>query len=134
MEAAAGYSSKSLAEKLGIKPGTWLWAFNPPANYKALIGDLPPGAAMVDDPTAADILHAFIADRAELSSQAAFLTQTPAPGAMLWISWPKKASPRFVDLTEGGVREIILPTDWVDVKVCAVDADWSGLKFLRRRA
>ena len=53
---------------------------------------------------------------------------------MIWISWPKKTSPLFRDLTEDGVRELMLPTGWVDVKVCAVDADWSGLKFLRRRA
>ena len=56
------------------------------------------------------------------------------PGGMLWVSWPKKASPLFRDLTEDGLREILLPTGWVDVKVCAVSADWSGLKFLRRRA
>ncbi len=52
---------------------------------------------------------------------------------MLWVSWPKKSSALFVDLTEDGLREVILPSGWVDVKVCAVDADWSGLKFLKRK-
>ena len=56
-----------------------------------------------------------------------------APGGMIWVSWPKKASKLFIDLTEDGLREVLLPTGWVDVKVCAVDADWSGLKFLRRK-
>ncbi|MEL7313284.1 MAG: DUF3052 domain-containing protein, partial [Pseudomonadota bacterium] len=56
-----------------------------------------------------------------------------ADGGMLWISWPKKSSPMFKDLTEDQLREVILPTGWVDVKVCAVDADWSGLKFVRRK-
>ena len=54
-------------------------------------------------------------------------------GGMLWISWPKKSSSLFVDLTEDDLRDVVLKTNWVDVKVCAVDADWSGLKFLRRK-
>ena len=56
-----------------------------------------------------------------------------APRGMLWVSWPKKSSGQFVDLTEDGVRAVLLPEGWVDVKVCAVDATWSGLKFLERR-
>lgn len=51
----------------------------------------------------------------------------------MWVSWPKKSSPLYWDLTEDMLREVILPTGWVDVKVCAVDPDWSGLKFLRRK-
>jgi hypothetical protein len=128
-----GYSGKSLADKLGIKPGSRIWALCPPPHYPELLGPLPGGAGMVSDAAEADLLHAFVADRRDLDQHAAFLTGAPRLGASLWISWPKKASPRFVDLTEGGVRDAILPTGWVDVKVCAVDADWSGLKFLRRR-
>jgi len=128
-----GYSGKGLADKLGVKPGTRLWALNPPADYDDRIGPLPTGAERVPDPASADILHAFVANREDLAAQARFLTETPKKGAALWISWPKKSSPMFVDLTEGGVREAILPTGWVDVKVCAVDQNWSGLKFLRRR-
>jgi hypothetical protein len=130
---SVGYSGKSLADKLGIKPGSRIWALCPPPHYPELLGPLPAGAAMVSDAADADLLHAFVADRVDLNQHVAFLTGAPRLGAALWISWPKKASPRFVDLTEGGVRDAILPTGWVDVKVCAVDADWSGLKFLRRR-
>ena len=129
----SGYSGKRLADKLGVREGSRLWPSNAPADYEALIGPLPPGAAMAADAAQADILHAFVEDRAQLVDQAVFLTTAARQGAALWISWPKKSSTLFADLTEDGVREIVLPTGWVDVKVCAVDETWSGLKFLRRR-
>jgi hypothetical protein len=129
----AGYSGKTLAAKLGIKEGTRLCAPGAPTNYDELIGPLPTGATMETDPAAADIVHLFVADRAALARQTASLAANAKPGAALWISWPKKSSPLFKDLTEGGIRDVVLPTGWVDVKVCAVDADWSGLKFLRRK-
>ncbi len=131
--ATAGYSGKSLADKLGVKPGFRIWALNPPSHYQGLLEPLPAEAVLVSDAANANLLHAFVVSRDDLKRHARFLTDTPCLGAALWISWPKKTSPGFVDLTEGGVREVILPTGWVDVKVCAVDADWSGLKFLRRR-
>lgn len=131
--ATAGYSGKSLAEKLGVKPGVRLWLLNPPKHYLSLLGDLPPGAALVSEADKADVLHAFTSNRATLAANAARLTGSLKQGAALWISWPKKSSALFIDLTEDGVRDVLLPTGWVDVKVCAVDADWSGLKFLRRR-
>ena len=130
---SAGYSGKSLADKLGVKPGTRLWTLNAPADYEDLTGPLPHGAMRTPDAASADILHAFVANRDALATQARFLTEAAGKGAALWISWPKRSSALFVDLTEGGIREAILPTGWVDVKVCAVDQDWSGLKFLRRR-
>jgi hypothetical protein len=129
----AGYSGKSLADKLGVKPGVRLWILDPPVHYATLLGTFPPGAEIVAEIETADILHVFMRDRAMLAANAARLTQASRLGAALWISWPKKSSAQFIDLTEGGVRELLLPTGWVDVKVCAVDADWSGLKFLRRR-
>jgi hypothetical protein len=132
--AAAGYSGKTLADKLGLKPGARLWLLNPPSHYQDLVGPLPVGGELVDEIEAADVVHAFVRDRAMLASEAAWLTSMPRPGAILWISWAKKSSRLFVDLTENGVREILLPTGWVDVKVCAVDDDWSGLKFLRRKS
>jgi len=116
-----------------VKPGVRLVPINVPSHYKDLIGPLPQGATYTDDVRNAHIAHVFAADRAELAALALELTSALGPGASLWISWPKKSSPRFIELTEGGVREAILPTGWVDVKVCAVDEDWSGLKFLRRR-
>lgn len=129
----AGYSGKSLAEKLGVKPGARVAAIGAPSHYQSLVGPLTDGASYTDDASAADIAHLFVADRAELARLAPGIAAELKLGAALWISWPKKSSRRFVDLTEGGVREAILPTGWVDVKVCAVDDDWSGLKFLRRR-
>ena len=74
----------------------------------------------------------YVYSRAALEAAAPVVTAA-AQGAALWVSWPKKASKLFIDLTEDGLREVLLPTGWVDVKVCAVDADWSGLKFLRRK-
>jgi len=130
----AGYSGKTLAAKLGVKEGTRLCALDAPAHYDTLIGPLPAGAAMETDPTKANIIHLFVAGRAALEATAVGIAAGARPGASLWISWPKKSSPLYTDLTEGGLRDVLLPTGWVDVKVCAVDADWSGLKFLRRRA
>ena len=125
-----GYSGKPLAQKLGLGPGVRLAAINPPVGYAALIGGVAPMGSEED----ADIVHVFVVDTADLVARVAGLTETLKTGAALWISWPKKASPLFVDLTEDGIRQAVLPTGWVDVKVCAIDADWSGLKFLRRRA
>ena len=81
-----------------------------------------------------DYLQFFTDSRVELEARFATLAGHVAPGGMLWISWPKRSSPLAGDLTEDGVREIGLRTEFVDVKVCAVDRDWSALKFLRRRA
>ena len=131
---SVGYSGKPLAAKLGIRAGTRVRAMSAPPQYEALLAPMPEGAILAregDEP--ADIVHAFVPDRAALVAVAATLADRAVPGGMIWISWPKKASPLFRDLTEDGVREVMLPTGWVDVKVCAVDADWSGLKFLKRR-
>jgi hypothetical protein len=129
-----GYSGKPLIQKLGLKPGETLAVIDPPAHYRDLVEPLPDGAVVSEGQSAdAAIVHLFVADRAALAAQAAKVVAGLKPKAMLWISWPKKASKRFVDLTEDGVRELVLPTGWVDVKVAAVDEDWSGLKFLKRK-
>ncbi len=129
-----GYSGKPLIQKLGLKPGETLAVIDAPDHYDELVAPLPDGARRVNGPAPdAAILHLFVTDRAGLQAQAPRLTQMLPRGAMLWISWPKKSSPRFVDLTEDGIRELVLPTGLVDVKVAAVDQDWSGLKFLRRK-
>lgn len=135
MSEAAGYSGKPLSAKLGVKPDDTLAVMDAPRNYRQLVEPLPEGARIIDGPDpAARILHLFVRDRADLEAKATTAFGHRPDGGMVWVSWPKKASSLFVDLTEDGVREIILPTGWVDVKVCAVDADWSGLKFLRRKA
>ncbi|MEM1387689.1 MAG: DUF3052 domain-containing protein [Pseudomonadota bacterium] len=127
-----GYSGKPLFQKLGLKPGMSLLPLHPPAHYPDLIAgaeDVTPIAA----PGPADVVHLFCANRAVLDAEGTQALSYIAPGGMLWVSWPKKASPHFVDLTEDAIRDVLLPTGWVDVKVCAVDGDWSGLKFLRRK-
>lgn len=129
----AGYSGKPLARKLGIKAGDVVVAICAPTHYPGLLDPLPPGAMVVPSAPSPPLVHAFVRSRAELAAMSEGLVSLPAPGGSLWISWPKKTSALFADLTEDGVREFLLPTGWVDVKVCAVDADWSGLKFLRRR-
>lgn len=133
-----GYSGKPLAQKLGLKAGCSLAAIDAPGHYTELVEPLPEGVSLVlsgweQAEHGVDIVHAFFADRAALEENIQALIDLPAPGGMIWISWPKKTSRLFRDLTEDGIREIVLPTGWVDVKVAAVDADWSGLKFLKRR-
>jgi hypothetical protein len=139
MTDAAGYSGKPLWAKLGIKAGQVIVAFDAPEGYAALLAPLPQTVELVEaawpDQAAlarADLAHAFVRSRGELASRAEPLGRADAV-AMIWISWPKKSSPLYRDLSENGVRELMLPTGWVDVKVAAVDQDWSGLKFLRRR-
>ena len=134
MTETAGYSGKPLADKLGVKPGDVVLAIDPPDHYADLLAPLPPGAAISRDSKDAAVVHAFCRTREALQASADRLVTLPRAGGVLWISWPKKASPHFVDLTENDIRAIVLPTGWVDVKVCAVDKDWSGLKFLRRRS
>lgn len=134
MSATVGYSGKTLVQKLGVRDGDTLAVIAPPPDYGTLVSPLPTDARIVTaEDGQARLLHLFVRDRADLSSWVAAGVMERPEGGMVWVSWPKKSSQLFVDLTEDGVREVVLPTGWVDVKVCAVDADWSGLKFLRRR-
>ncbi len=84
--------------------------------------------------TPVDVVHVFCRRRKEVAPLVERALRSIVEGGMIWVSWPKKSSPLYRDLTEQDFRDHILPLGWVDVKVCAVDADWSGLKFLRRRA
>ena len=134
MPAPVGYSGKPLIQKLGLKDGQTLKPVRAPEGYADWIEALPLGAVVDVDAAVADLVHLFVSDRDGLERGAAPALAAVRPGGMLWVSWPKKTSPLFRDLTEDGLREVLLPTGWVDVKVCAVSADWSGLKFLRRKA
>ena len=128
-----GYSGKPLFEKLGLRPGTVCLTIGAPPHYDDLVA----GAVDVTfrkRARQADVVHLFCANRRALETRIERALEQVAPGGMLWVSWPKKSSELFRDLTEDGLREIILPRKWVDVKVCAVDQDWSGLKFVRRRS
>jgi hypothetical protein len=132
--AAAGYSGKSLIDKLGWKEGSKAIVIASPANYGELTDDAtvtPKKSAPVRG--SFDFIHLFVKDTASLARDLPKLEPRLADGGMIWVSWPKKTSKLFKDLTEDGVRKVCLPLGLVDVKVCAVDADWSGLKLYRRK-
>lgn len=133
----AGYSGTPLGRKLGLKDGQQALLLGVPAGLDA-IGGFPGfrrceteiGAVVARD---IDCAHVFETERSALEELAPKLAARLKPDGMLWISWPKKASKRPTTLTEDVLREIFLPLGLVDVKVCAVDAVWSGLKFMFRR-
>jgi hypothetical protein len=80
-----------------------------------------------------DLVHLFVRERATLAREAARLRALLGDAAVLWVSWPKKAARVATDITEDAIRDVVMPLGWVDVKVCAVDAVWSGLKLVVRR-
>ncbi|UWQ79762.1 hypothetical protein K3725_01775 [Leisingera sp. S132] len=130
----AGYSGKPLLQKLGFKPGFRVAVSGAPENYTALMA----GAGGVDfdrqgAAAAYDAAHVFLTAAGSEQQAAAQAIAVLRPGGMLWLSWAKKSSRLHSGITEDSLRAAVLPLGWVDVKVCAVDADWSGLKFLRRR-
>lgn len=144
----AGYSAKTLAAKLGIKEGRKALFVGAPDGYAEVLGVLPPLAARLDaDPAQAasktlakrapfDFIQAFCRAEGELSPLFPALKKLLAYDGMLWISWPKAKGrkPAPGDLNENRVREAGLAAGLVDVKVCAVDEIWSGLKFVFRVA
>jgi hypothetical protein len=127
----AGYSGTPLWKKLGFKQGLKVCVFNAPKHYTRLI-DGPSDWEMVNNAGAADILHLFITETKELNEIEKLATHMP-PAIMLWVSWPKKTSPLSKGLGEDDIRATALACGLVDIKVCAVDADWSGLKLTRRK-
>ena len=131
----AGYSGTPLATKLDIKPGFRVKIKNAPANYRRLLDPLPNDVLISPRlRNEIDLWHLFTASRSELSSQLqSCLTQIRQDG-MIWVSWPKKSSAVETDITEDTIRELALPLGLVDVKVCAIDETWSGLKLVIRRS
>jgi hypothetical protein len=129
----AGYSGKPLVDKLGIREGDRLVLLGAPAAYPGALGNLPPGVTIARRAGAADIAIVFSRAATDLSARFALLAGKLRAGGMIWVAWPKKASGEPTDLSEDIVRRIGLATGLVDVKVCAIDETWSGLKFLRRR-
>jgi hypothetical protein len=131
MMTAAGYSGTPLARKIGIKPGHRLALLNAPARWR--IPDLPPDVDVVDESADADVVLAFFRTHAGLAEDAPPLAARLPRGSMLWIAWPRKAGGHRSDIAENDLRELLLPIGVVDVKVAALDNDWSGLKFVWRR-
>lgn len=131
--AVAGYSGRSLVDKLGIKPRTRIAIINPPRGFRATLGPLPAGVTVAAHARGAlPFIHFFVVSRDVLESRLPGLLRSLEPAGALWISWPKKASGVPTDITEDVVRAVALPTGLVDVKVAAIDAVWSGLKLVRR--
>jgi hypothetical protein len=104
-----------------------------PGDYWTLCGFDPVALELVPARSRVDFAHAFVRTRAQLARQIAAFAKRLEPSGTLWISWPKKSSGITTDLSENVLREVALPLGLVDVKVCAVDATWSGLKFVWRK-
>jgi hypothetical protein len=132
----AGYSGKSLADKLGIKHDANICLVNAPANYDDLIDEWPVGASVSRDvlDEVFTFIHYFVTDRAQLVIDVPILAEHLDKQGMLWVSWPKGTSGVKSDVNENVLRELILPTGLVDVKVAAIDETWSGLKFVWRKS
>ena len=133
-KAGSGYSGTPLAGKLGLAPGKTLLTLGAPSNYANLIGPVIGELKRAKSlGTNIDIVHMFSASRSRLSTALLDCRRQLRPDAVVWVSWPKKASGVQTDITEDTIREIALPLGFVDIKVCAVDATWSGLKLMVRK-
>ncbi len=129
----AGYSKRPLVDKLGIKPNSRTAIVHPPEGYEGTLGSLPAGVAPLAKPTSdLDFIQAFFMESKKLDREFDSLKKAIKQNGVLWISWPKKAAKMQTDLTEDIVRVIGLRHGLVDIKVCAVDEVWSGLKFMYR--
>jgi hypothetical protein len=132
---SAGYSGTPLWKKLGIRAGATVHTISAPANYPALFPGLPASVTFTDDaePPLA-FIHLFVTTKAQLTARLPALKADLASDGVIWVSWPKKAAKVPTDVTEDTIRAVALPLGLVDVKVCAVDATWSGLKLVIRVA
>ena len=130
---SAGYSGTPLWKKLGFKAGQRVSAPGAPANYRRLVAPLPEGIefqARVAKNT--DLVHLFTTSKAELAKKLEAWLKVLGPEAVIWVSWPKKTSKVATDISEDTIRAVALPMGLVDIKVCAVDETWSGLKLVLR--
>lgn len=131
----AGYSGTPLAKKLGIKEHFTVCTANAPAAYRRSLEPLPQAVRFTTRISKdVDVAHLFTTKRGELQRALSSYRRTLAPGASVWVSWPKKASRLPSEVNEDTIRELALPLGFVDVKVCAVDDVWSGLKLVVRKA
>jgi hypothetical protein len=129
-----GYSDTPLAQKLGIRPDMAVVLISAPANYRKLLGRIARSVEFSDQiKNASNFVHIFTKSRGELEKRLSILRQKMADTGIVWVSWPKKSSGVATDVTENVVRAVALPLGFVDVKVCAIDETWSGLKLMVRR-
>ena len=132
--ASAGYSGTPLFKKLGVQPGSKVYLAGAPAGFQKLLDPLPKGVTFVTRPSeTTDIIHVFVTSRKRLDDALRRFLNSMRADATVWVSWPKKASGVATDVTEDVIRAFALPLGLVDVKVCAVDETWSGLKVVIRK-
>jgi hypothetical protein len=132
----AGYSGTPLWKKLGYADGLHAVTLGGPAHYQKTLG-LPPATKVTWSNTpepGAKFVHVFATEASTLRTQLGELRRQIAPDGVVWISWPKKSSGVVTDLVEDKIRALALPLGFVDIKVCAVDDTWSGLKLMIRRS
>lgn len=129
---STGYSRTPLPKKLGLKPGACARVVASPMDYASLLGEVPPGVTF-DGEIELDYAHLFVTSRRDLETELPGLMGRIKPNGMIWVSWPKKSSGMATDVTENEIREVALPMGLVDVKVCAVTHQWSGLRLVIRK-
>lgn len=130
----AGYSGTPLVKKLGIKPGHKIYVKNQPENYYSLVGSLDEQVNVLKRLSSEiDLIHIFTRSKTELSKSLNLYLDKIKTNGCIWVSWPKKSSKIPSEVTEDTVREVALPLGLVDIKVCAVDEIWSGLKLVIRK-
>ena len=130
----AGYSGTPLAKKLGIKEGFSVAAVNAPKNFGELLDPLPVNVTISDSPRAnIDLIHFFTNNLDELAKGLEKYRKMIKQEGSVWVSWYKKAAKLPTEITEDTIREVALPLGLVDIKVCAIDEKWSGLKLVIRR-
>jgi len=130
----AGYSGTPLAKKLGIKEGYRVRTSGAPSDYLELVNPVPPNVTISSSISKRiDLWHIFTKSYSELQSKLPTLMSAIQPDGTIWVSWPKKSSGVPSTVTEDSIRKIALPLGLVDVKVCAIDEIWSGLKLVVRK-
>lgn len=126
----SGYSGTPLLKKLGIQPEMKLVLVNEPGDYFLMLGKNLRSQLITGGTP--DLVHIFAVEREELEKEFAAVLKMAAPTTVIWISWYKKTSRMKTNITEDIIRLIVLPTGWVDIKVCAINDLWSGLKIVKR--
>ena len=131
----AGYSTTPLSKKLGIGVGTSVYAVGAPTAYRSMLEPLPAGVRFVSKISKeVDLVHVFQDGKSDLARHLLSLRKRIRSDAVVWVSWPKKASRVPTDITEDVIRALALPMGFVDIKVCAVSDVWSGLKLVIRKS
>ena len=134
MPATTGYSGTPLAKKLGFKPHSQVLPLGAPPGYTEWLAPLPTGVVFQRRATAqTDMAHLFVTRKEDLAQHLSDLRTALRPDAAVWVSWPKQSSNVPTTITEDTIRELALPLGWVDIKVCAVNDVWSGLKLMVRK-